>query len=103
MLTYNEEGHVSGIVKSVRLFSHRIVEEFMILANEVVARHLEDREIPSLYRVHEDPDPTKVEDFAEIVAGFGLKFQPAEGRSRQNFRNSSRRLQDVRKSECCRT
>ncbi len=76
LLTYDEEGMVTGVTKSVRLFSHRIVEEFMILANEVVARHLEEREIPSLYRVHEEPDPMKVQDFAEIVNGFGLKFQP---------------------------
>lgn len=76
LLTYNEEGAVTGVTKSVRLFSHRIVEEFMILANEVVARHLEERDIPSLYRVHEEPDPMKVEEFSEIVAGFGLKFQP---------------------------
>lgn len=76
MLTYDEQGDVSGITKSIRLFSHRIVEEFMILANEVVARHLEENDIPSLYRVHEEPDPTKVQDFAEIVSGFGLKFEP---------------------------
>jgi ribonuclease R len=76
ILTYGEQGDVTGITKSVRLFSHRIVEEFMILANEVVARHLEENEVPSLYRVHEDPDPMKVENFAEIVSGFGLKFEP---------------------------
>jgi ribonuclease R len=75
-LTYDEQGEVSGITKSVRLFSHRIVEEFMILANEVVARHLEENDIPSLYRVHEEPDPMKVQDFAEIVSGFGLRFEP---------------------------
>jgi ribonuclease R len=51
------------------------VEEFMILANEVVAQHLEENDIPSLYRVHEEPDPAKVEEFAEIVSGFGLKFE----------------------------
>src|SRR5207302_373720 len=76
MLTYNAKGELEGIVRSVRLFSHRIVEEFMILANEVVARHLEENEIPTLYRVHEEPDPAKVQDFAEIVGGFGLKFIP---------------------------
>ena len=76
MLTYNEQGDVTGITKSVRLFSHRIVEEFMILANEVVARHLEENDIPSLYRVHEEPDPMKVQEFVEIVSGFGLKFEP---------------------------
>jgi ribonuclease R len=76
MLTYDEQGGVLGITKSIRHFSHRIIEEFMILANEVVARHLETRDIPSLYRVHEDPAPAKVEDFAELVAGFGLRFHP---------------------------
>ncbi len=75
ILTYDEEGLVEGIVKSVRLFAHRIVEEFMILTNEVVARHLEDREIASLYRIHEEPDPSKVSDFSEIVSGFGLRFK----------------------------
>src|ERR1041384_186601 len=50
----------------------------MILANEVVARHLEENDIPSLYRVHEEPDPMKTQDFAEIVRGFGLKFEPKE-------------------------
>src|SRR5919201_1588587 len=76
MLTYDEQGDVIGITKSIRLFSHRIVEEFMILANEVVARHLEENDIPSLYRVHEEPDPMKVQEFVEIVRGFGLRFEP---------------------------
>ena len=75
LLTYNDEGDVTGIVKSIRHFSHRIVEEFMILANEVVARHLEEIEIPTIYRVHEEPDPAKVESFADMVATFGLKFR----------------------------
>jgi ribonuclease R len=78
VLTYNDQGDVTGIVKAVRHFSHRIVEEFMIVTNEVVARHLESREIPSLYRVHDQPDPDKAADFAEIVSGFGLKFRPKQ-------------------------
>jgi len=41
-----------------------------------VARHLEENEIPSLYRVHEEPDPMKVQEFVDIVSGFGLKFEP---------------------------
>jgi ribonuclease R len=76
MLTYNDRGDVTGIAKSIRHFSHRIIEEFMILANEVVARHLEGLHIPSLYRIHEEPDPAKVESFSEIVSTFGLKFRP---------------------------
>ena len=76
MIEYNDQGDVTGIVKSIRHFSHRIVEEFMILANEVVARHLENSEIESIYRIHEEPDPGKVESFAELVSMFGLKFRP---------------------------
>jgi ribonuclease R len=76
VLTYNDQGDVTGIVKAVRYFAHRLVEEFMVLANEVVARHLENLDIPSIYRVHEEPDAAKVDDFAELVAGFGLKFRP---------------------------
>ena len=83
VLTYGEEGEVTGIVKSERYFSHRMIEEFMVLANEVVAQHLEQQEIPALYRVHEDPDPTKVMDFAEIVAGFGLTFRPKDAQPRE--------------------
>ena len=80
ILTYDDQGGVAGIVKSVRHFSHRIIEEFMVLANEVVARHLEKHEIPSIYRVHEAPDPAKVEAFAEMVATFGFKFRPKQVR-----------------------
>jgi ribonuclease R len=76
ILTYDEEGIVEGVVKSVRLFAHRIVEEFMILANEVVAHHLEEADIPSLYRVHEEPDPARVQEFSEIAQGFGIRFRP---------------------------
>ena len=76
MLTYNDQGDVTGIVKAIRHFSHRIVEEFMVLANEVVAQHLESLEVPSIYRIHEEPDPAKVEAFAEMVSTFGLKFRP---------------------------
>jgi len=76
MLTYNDQGDVTGIVKSIRHFSHRIVEEFMVLANEVVARHLEGLQVPCIYRIHEEPDPSKVEAFADMVSMFGLKFRP---------------------------
>jgi ribonuclease R len=80
LLTYNDQGDVTGIVKAIRHFSHRIVEEFMVLANEVVARHLEGLQIPCIYRIHEEPDPAKVEAFAEIVSMFGLKFRPKQVR-----------------------
>ncbi len=68
------EGRVTEIRKSERLDSHRIIEEFMLLANETVARHLRDRNLPGLYRVHEKPDAQKLAEFADTAAAFGMRF-----------------------------
>jgi ribonuclease R len=54
-----------------RNVAHRLIEEFMLLANETVADHLDERGGPGLYRIHEDPDPLKVEQFEEFISGFG--------------------------------
>ena len=77
MLTYDEQGGVLGIVKSVRHFSHRIIEEFMILANEVVARHLEDSGNSfALSRSRGSGSGKGRRILRNIVAGFGLRFHP---------------------------
>ena len=100
MLTYDAQGVVEGVIKSVRLFSHRMVEECMILANEIVARHTEEMEIPSLYRVHEEPDPS---------GGFRLRGTRPRFRFRSfvlivtslpSSGNLLHPLQTVRKSGC---
>ncbi len=59
--------------------AHQIIEEFMILANETVAQHLYYLEVPSLYRVHEDPDPEKVAQLNEFLHGFGLHIPCRNG------------------------
>jgi len=53
--------------------SHQLVEEFMLVANELVARELRRRAIPTVYRVHEDPDPEKLGEFRELVLSHGYK------------------------------
>src|SRR5205807_2008287 len=73
-LLFNDEGQIGGIVRSERNIAHRLIEEFMLLANETVARHLESLNVPLLYRIHEEPNIEKVEEFAEIAASFGHKF-----------------------------
>ncbi len=73
-LFFNDEGQIGGIVRSERNIAHRMIEEFMLLANETVARHLEALDVPTLYRIHEEPSPTKVEEFAEIAESLGHKF-----------------------------
>ncbi len=73
-IVLDPEGNVTAIRKSERLDSHRIIEEFMLLANETVASHLRDRTLPGLYRVHERPDAQKLADFANTAAAFGFGF-----------------------------
>ena len=71
VITFDELGSMVGISKSVRNIAHRIIEEFMLTANETVARHLFQRKIAALYRIHEKPDPIKVFQFNEIALSFG--------------------------------
>ena len=73
-LWFNDEGQIGGIVRAERNIAHRLIEEFMLLANETVARHLDQLGVPSLFRIHEEPNPVKVEEFAEIAGSFGHKF-----------------------------
>jgi ribonuclease R len=70
----DDEGLVENIVAHERNIAHRLIEEFMLLANETVAHHLESQKMPALYRIHELPDPLKVLDFDEFVTslGYGL-------------------------------
>ena len=69
------EGLVTGIVAAERNVAHQIIEEFMLLANEVVASHLSRVDVPSLYRVHEKPDEDRVEEFEEFISGFGYRLR----------------------------
>ena len=70
----DEGGVIEAIIALERNVAHRLIEEFMLLANETVASYLESQEAPSLYRVHEEPDILKVEKFEEFVSGFGLSL-----------------------------
>jgi ribonuclease R len=53
--------------------SHQLVEEFMLVANEAVARELTKRAIPTVYRVHENPDPEKLAEYREFALSFGYR------------------------------
>jgi ribonuclease R len=73
-LRFNDEGQIGGIVRSERNIAHRLIEEFMLLANETVATHLEKLDVPAVYRIHEEPDPSKIEEFQDVASSFGHKF-----------------------------
>jgi len=70
-IVLDEAGLVEDIIASERNVAHRLIEEFMLLANETVASHLDEHDVPSLYRIHEDPDPQKVEMFDEFLSTLG--------------------------------
>jgi ribonuclease R len=76
----SEVGEIEAIVASERNVAHRIIEEFMLLANETVATHLEGHGVPALHRVHEAPDVKKVEEFEAFITTLGYSLA-ARGRA----------------------
>ncbi len=93
-IEFDEHGRMTGITRSERNIAHRLIEEFMLAANEAVAGYLESKAIPSLYRIHEKPDPKKVLEFEEIAATFGYSLGvelPAQRRVRESRRDQARR------------
>jgi ribonuclease R len=76
----SELGQIEDIVASQRNVAHRLIEEFMLLANETVAAHLVANDAPALHRVHEAPDAKKVEDFEAFITTLGYSLA-ATGRT----------------------
>ncbi|MBN1898633.1 MAG: ribonuclease R [Spirochaetes bacterium] len=74
-IIFDEAGTPIEIEKSARLLSHRMIEEFMILANETVARYMEQSPLRSIYRVHEPPNPDKVRDFQKFITLLGINIK----------------------------
>jgi ribonuclease R len=71
VIEFDEQGQMRGVTKSERTWANRLIEEFMLAANECVATWLEDLGVPSLYRIHEKPEPRRVVEFEEQAASFG--------------------------------
>ena len=67
-------GQMTGVTRADRNIAHRIIEEFMLAANEAVASHLETAGIPSLFRIHERPEAKRVLDFEEIASHYGYSL-----------------------------
>jgi ribonuclease R len=74
LIEFDEFGEMVGVKRSPRNIAHRLIEEFMLAANEAVASHLEKADIPSIFRIHEQPDPKRVMEFEEIAAHFGYSL-----------------------------
>jgi ribonuclease R len=78
-IDFDESGKVISVVQAERNMAHRIIEEFMLLANESVARQLSAGGGPALYRIHEKPDAHKVDDFAEFALALGYRLENKSG------------------------
>jgi ribonuclease R len=74
LIEFDQFGVMTGVIRLPRNFAHRIIEEFMLSANEAVAAHLEASGLPSIYRIHELPDPKRVMEFEEVAAHFGFSL-----------------------------
>jgi ribonuclease R len=73
-LILGASGEMTGIVAHERLFSMRAIEEFMLAANEAVAARLARAGVGALYRVHEPPDPERVEEFRDLASSLGYRL-----------------------------
>jgi ribonuclease R len=74
IIEFDELGLMKSITRSERNIAHRLIEEFMLSANECVAHYLENKRIASLYRIHEKPDAKRVYDFEVIASTFGYSL-----------------------------
>jgi ribonuclease R len=74
VIEFDENGLMKGVTRSERNIANRIIEEFMLSANECVASYLENKQVGSLYRIHEKPDPKRVFNFETIAATFGYSL-----------------------------
>jgi ribonuclease R len=92
-IVLDDEGMVEEIIAAERNVAHRLIEEFMLVANETVAAHLDQHETPTLYRVHEPPDPLKVAEFEEFITTLGYSLsQSSSTASPRDFQKLVERM-----------
>jgi ribonuclease R len=74
VIQFDPDGNMEAIVRSQRGWAHRLIEEFMLSANECVATWIGLQSVPSVYRIHETPDPKRIVDFEETASQFGYSL-----------------------------
>jgi ribonuclease R len=103
IIEFDEFGLMKSVAASERNWAHRLIEEFMLAANETVASHLEQRGVPSLYRIHEKPDAKRIYEFETLAASFGyslgvgaLPIKRVQTRGdKRHYRESGRRAPTI--------
>jgi ribonuclease R len=95
VIEFDPDGNMQSIVRSQRGWAHRLIEEFMLSANECVATWIEKNAVPGIYRIHEMPDPKRILDFEETASSFGYSLGFSSLPVKQMTMKADRR--DVRK------
>jgi len=90
LIEFDEFGEMTGVIRAPRNIAHRVIEEFMLAANEAVAAHIEGLGVPMMFRIHEKPDPRRVMEFEQIAATFGYSLGVGPIPARK-FANTQRR------------
>jgi ribonuclease R len=89
---FDNEGEVIDIVLQKHNIAHELIEEFMLIANETVARHITARNLPMLYRIHEEPDREKMEAFRLFIASLGYTLSESEALTPRGLQGISQRV-----------
>ena len=95
-IVLNEEGHPIEIVKRERGESERLIEQFMLCANEAVATYLYNAGMPCVYRVHDEPDMEKISSFALFAKNLGVDVSPLRTKNKITSSQLSRVLDSAR-------
>lgn len=77
-IVIDHKGNMTGVRQRTRFDAHKLIEEFMILANVAAASALEDKQAPCIYRVHDKPGMDKLDSVREFIENFGLSLPKGE-------------------------
>jgi ribonuclease R len=86
------QGNPEAIIKAERNFAHMIIEEFMVAANEAIAEYFESHGVPGLYRIHEGPESTKVDEIISVINS----FETLKGRKTMKAKDLSNLVKQIR-------
>jgi ribonuclease R len=90
----DEKGKIEKIVMAEHNMAHELIEEFMLAANQVVAKFLSDKNIPSIHRIHEPPDDDKIAEFNQFILTFGIRLKTTHNVPSMDLQNLLKKIQN---------
>jgi ribonuclease R len=99
----NEKGKIERIVMAEHNIAHELIEEFMLAANQVVAKFLSDKNVPAIHRIHEPPDDDKIAEFNRFILSFGFKLKNTHDVSSIDLQNLLKQVKGHREERTINT